>query len=86
MVNKPTHISGSLMDDVYIKKALMEEFFINANVENIFAKNSFFILIYKIGHNQVRMKNLLFFLDLLVILIYLAVVVNMAIKRDRKWG
>ena len=74
------------MDDVYIKKALMEEFFINANVENIFAKNSFFILIYKIGHNQVRMKNLLFFLDLLVILIYLAVVVNMAIKRDRKWG
>ena len=29
MVNKPTHISGSLIDHVYIIRALMEEFFIN---------------------------------------------------------
>ena len=29
MVNKPTHISGSLIEHVYIKKALMEEFFTN---------------------------------------------------------
>ena len=35
MVNKPTHISGSLTDHVYIKKALMEEFFTNVTVENI---------------------------------------------------
>ena len=27
--NKPTHISGSLIEHVYIKKALMEEFFTN---------------------------------------------------------
>ena len=27
MVNKPAHISGSLIDFVYIKKALTEEFF-----------------------------------------------------------
>ena len=26
IVNKPTHLSGSLIDHVYIKKALMEEF------------------------------------------------------------
>ena len=36
MVNKPTHISGSLIYHVYIKKALMEEFFTNVNVENIY--------------------------------------------------
>ena len=35
-VNKPTHISGSLIDHVYIKKALMEEFFTNVIVENIY--------------------------------------------------
>ena len=35
IVNKPTHISGSLMDHVYIKKTLMEEFSITVNVENI---------------------------------------------------
>ena len=35
MVNKPTHISRSLIDHVYIKKALMEEFFTNVTVENI---------------------------------------------------
>ena len=27
MVNKPTHIAGSLIDHVYIKKSLMEKFF-----------------------------------------------------------
>ena len=36
IVNKPTHISGSLTDHVYIKKTLMEEFFANAIVENIY--------------------------------------------------
>ena len=36
MVNKLTHISGSLIDHVFIKKDLMEEFFINATVENIY--------------------------------------------------
>ena len=35
IVNKPTHISGSLIDHVYIKKMLMEEFCANATVENI---------------------------------------------------
>ena len=36
MANKPTHISGSLIAHVYIKKALMGEFFINVTVENIY--------------------------------------------------
>ena len=36
MVNKPTHISGSLIDHVFIKKDLMEEFFTNATVQNIY--------------------------------------------------
>ena len=36
MVNKPTHISGSLIDHVYIKKSLIEEFLFNATVENIY--------------------------------------------------
>ena len=36
MVNKPTHISESLTDHVYIKKALIEEFFTNVAVENIY--------------------------------------------------
>ena len=36
MVNKPTRISGSLIAYVYIKKALMEEFFTNVTVENIY--------------------------------------------------
>ena len=36
MVNKPTRISGSLIDHVYFKKALMENFFTNVAVENIY--------------------------------------------------
>ena len=32
MVNEPTHKSGFLIDHVYIKKALMEEFFTNVTV------------------------------------------------------
>ena len=36
IINKPTHISGSLIDHVYIKKSLMEELFANAIVENIY--------------------------------------------------
>ena len=36
MVNKPTHISGSLIEHVYIKKALMEKLFTNVTVENIY--------------------------------------------------
>ena len=39
MVNKPTHISGSLIDHVYIKKAFMEEFFTNVVVGNIYFSN-----------------------------------------------
>ena len=36
IVTKPAHISGSLIDHVYIKKTLVEEFFANAIVENIY--------------------------------------------------
>ena len=36
MVNKPTHIYGSVIDHIYIKKTLMEEFSINVTVENIY--------------------------------------------------
>ena len=36
MVNKPTHISGSLIDHFFIKKALMEEFLTKVTVKNIY--------------------------------------------------
>ena len=36
MVNKPIHISRSLIDHVYIKKTLMEEFLTNVMVEKIY--------------------------------------------------
>ena len=36
MVNKPTDTSGSLINHVYIKKALMEEIFTNTTVENMY--------------------------------------------------
>ena len=36
MANKPAHISRSLIDHVYIKKALMAESFTNVTVENIY--------------------------------------------------
>ena len=36
IVNKATHISGSLIDHVYVKETLMEEFSINLTVENIY--------------------------------------------------
>ena len=36
IVNKSTHTSGSLIDHVYIKKTLLEEFPANAIVENIY--------------------------------------------------
>ena len=36
MVNKPTHMSGSLIDHICIKKALMEEFLTNLTVGNIY--------------------------------------------------
>ena len=37
MVNKAAHISGSLIDHAYVKKkTLMEQFFINLTVENIY--------------------------------------------------
>ena len=35
MVNKHMHISGSLIDHAYVKKALMEEFCTNVTVRNI---------------------------------------------------
>ena len=34
MVNKTTHISGSLIDHVYIKNAFMEDFFTRVTVKN----------------------------------------------------
>ena len=45
MVNKSTHISGSLIDYVYIKKSLTEEFFTNANVENIYFSDDYSVRI-----------------------------------------
>ena len=36
MVNKPTHISGSFKDHVYINRALTEKFFTNITVGNIY--------------------------------------------------
>ena len=36
MVDKPVHMSGSLINCVYIKKTLTTEFSINATVENIY--------------------------------------------------
>ena len=36
MVNKPTHISGYLIDHVYIKRGLMKEFITNVTAENIY--------------------------------------------------
>ena len=36
MVNKPIHISGYLIDHIYINKALTEELFTNVTVENIY--------------------------------------------------
>ena len=36
MVNKPTHISGSLIEHVNNKKTLMKEFSINVTVESIY--------------------------------------------------
>ena len=36
MVNKPKFLSGSLVDHVYIKNSLIKEYFINANVGNIY--------------------------------------------------
>ena len=36
MVNKSAYISEPLIDHVYIKKSLMEEFFTIATVENIY--------------------------------------------------
>ena len=36
MVNKPTHISRSLIDHVYVKKNLIAEFYTNAAVANIY--------------------------------------------------
>ena len=69
MANKPTHISGSLIDHVYINKALMEEYFTNVTVENIYFLDHdavriqftkimlIFILIHKICYSQVKKKN-----------------------------
>ena len=36
MVNKPTHLCGSLIDRVYVKKNQMEESFTNVTSENIY--------------------------------------------------
>ena len=39
IINELPHISGSLVDHVYIKKSLMEEFFTNVTVESIYFSN-----------------------------------------------
>lgn len=73
ILNKSTHISGSLTDHVYIKKTWMYEFSINVTVENIYfsdhdalriviEKLFIFILVYKIQYNQAIKKNLICFL------------------------
>ena len=41
MLNKSIHISRSLIDNAYIKKAWMEEFFNNVIVENIYFLDHF---------------------------------------------
>ena len=56
MVKKPTHISGSLIEQLYIKKAFLGNIFTNVTVENICAvriaieKNSadFYIIPYNL--------------------------------------
>ena len=59
MVNKPTLISASLIDRVYIKKRLIEELFTNATVENIYfsdhCKNTVRILT---GKNAVDFRTI----------------------------
>ena len=39
MVNKPTNISGSLIDHVCIKKGLVGEMFFNTTVQNIYVSD-----------------------------------------------
>ena len=53
MENKPTHISGSLIDHVYIKKASMEDFLTNVTVENAYLSD----------HDAVRIAIEKFFVD-----------------------
>ena len=36
IVNKPTHISGSLINHVYIKNTLIKKFFTTVSVEKIY--------------------------------------------------
>ena len=71
MVNKLTHICGPLIDHVYIKKSLMENFFTNATVENVCFSDhdtvrtklkkmlKIFKLFHKIQYDKTRKKNLL---------------------------
>ena len=73
IVNKPIHISGSLIDHIYITISSMEEFFINATAENIYfsdhdavrVKMEKMLLIFKIFHKiqyaKARKNNLLVF-------------------------
>ena len=39
MVNKPTHISRSLIDHAYVKKSLVAEFYTIATVGNIYVSD-----------------------------------------------
>ena len=83
MVNKPTHMSGSLINNVYIKRNLTEYLFINATVENIYCldrdparieKTALdFHNIYKIQYDWARKKNLLVSYFFKVNFIHLAV-------------
>ena len=36
IVSEPTHLAGSLLDHVYIKKPLLDLFFIDCNVETLY--------------------------------------------------
>ena len=53
IVSKPIHISGSLIDHVYIKRALMEKLFTNVTVKQIYFSY----------HNAVRIVIKKYFVD-----------------------
>ena len=77
IVNRPVHISGSLIDHFYINKTLMQYFPTNATVENVYfsGHDSASIVIEKNDANfctipLVTFSKTIFFL---IILIYLEV-------------
>ena len=57
IVNKPIHISGSLIDHIYIMISSMDEFFINATVENIYFSDRDAVIM-KTEKNAVNFQNI----------------------------